>query len=233
MLHLSTSIKAARDRAGNVTLSWSDKAGKKTQATFAYVLDAAGRPPALDTLDLNTSGLALDAHGVPVFHPETLQCGDSAIFIAGDANNARPVLHEAARQGELAGANAARFPEIEHRPQGANLAITFTDPDIAMVGEGFDLAKIKDWAVGSSDSNGRAHVENRDAGVLRAYARRTDGVVVGGEMFGPHVEHLAHLLAWAVQLELTVEDVLKLPFYHPTLEESLRACLRDLRGDLG
>lgn len=231
--HLGVTIEAARNRAGDVALTWTDERGKTARGTYRYVLDAAGRPPALEGLDLNMAGLALGPDGVPLFDPRTLRCGKSAIFIAGDANNARPVLHEASAQGELAGANAARYPKIERRPPGVEFSVVFTDPDIAFIGGGYDPKKQTDWAIGCSDENGRARIDGRDAGILRAYARRADGVIVGGELFGPDLEHLAHLLAWAAQLEMTVGAVLDLPFYHPTLEESLRSCLRDLRDKLG
>ena len=42
----------------------------------------------------------------------TLQCGATSIFIAGDANNDVPLLHEAADEGRIAGDNAARFPDV-------------------------------------------------------------------------------------------------------------------------
>ena len=48
------------------------------------------------------------------------------------------------------------------------------------------------------------------------------------EMVGPRAEHLAHLLAWAVQEQLQAGDMLSLPFYHPVIEEGLRTALRDL-----
>ena len=35
----------------------------------------------------------------------------------------------------------------------------------------------------------------------------------------------AHLLAWAVQQELTVGQLLQMPFYHPVIEEALQAAL--------
>ena len=44
----------------------------------------------------------------------------------------------------------------------------------------------------------------------------------------PSGEHLAHLLAWSIQQDLTVFDLLAMPFYHPTLEETLRSALRDM-----
>jgi dihydrolipoamide dehydrogenase len=55
---------------------------------------------------------------------------------------------------------------------------------------------------------------------------------LGAELFGPQIEHLAHLLAWAVQQQLTVSTLLGMPFYHPVLEEGLRTGLRDLAEKL-
>ena len=49
--------------------------------------------------------------------------------------------------------------------------------------------------------------------------------LLGAEMFGPGMEHLAHLLAWAVQTGMTVQTALSMPFYHPVLEEGLRSAL--------
>ena len=41
-------------------------------------------------------------------------------------------------------------------------------------------------------------------------------------------ENLAHLLAWSISLGLTVGDLLRMPFYHPVIEEALQAALYDL-----
>jgi dihydrolipoamide dehydrogenase len=46
------------------------------------------------------------------------------------------------------------------------------------------------------------------------------------------VEHTAHLLAWVVQQELTLAEILRLPVYHPTLEEGIRTALRSLASEL-
>ena len=50
---------------------------------------------------------------------------------------------------------------------------------------------------------------------------------LGAEMIGPAGEHLAHLMSWALQRKLTIFEMLRMPFYHPTIEEGLRAALRD------
>ena len=41
-------------------------------------------------------------------------------------------------------------------------------------------------------------------------------------------ENLAHLLAWCIQQEMTVGQLLQMPFYHPVIEEALQAALYNL-----
>jgi dihydrolipoamide dehydrogenase len=66
--------------------------------------------------------------------------------------------------------------------------------------------------------------------MIRIYADRKNGKLLGAEMVAPGGEHLAHLLAWSIQQELTVFDLLTMPFYHPTIEETMHAALLDLAG---
>ena len=46
-------------------------------------------------------------------------------------------------------------------------------------------------------------------------------------MIGPDAEHIGHLMAWALQMKLTIAQMLDMPFYHPVIEEGLRTGLRD------
>jgi dihydrolipoamide dehydrogenase len=47
-------------------------------------------------------------------------------------------------------------------------------------------------------------------------------------MIAPRGENLGHLLAWSIQQNLSVFDLLKMPYYHPVIEEALQAALYDL-----
>ena len=73
-------------------------------------------------------------------------------------------------------------------------------------------------------------LQNR--GRLHVYAEPASGKFLGAEMLGPAAEHIGHLLAWARQLDLTVSEMLALPFYHPVIEEGLRTALRDAQAKL-
>ena len=208
--------------------------GRKRVERFEYVLAATGRVPNVDQLGLESSGLALDGAGLPVFDRATLQAEHSHIFIAGDANNDLPLLHEAADEGRIAGENAASFPEVRPGLRRAPLGIVFTDPQIAIVGGGFAAVRNLPHVAGevSFEDQGRSRVMLRNQGALRVYGETGTGRFLGAEMLGPDAEHIGHLLAWALQAGMTVARMLEMPFYHPVVEEGLRTALRDLAARL-
>jgi len=215
--------------ADGVKLAWRDAQGEHA-AEFECVLAATGRHPELGALGLAATGLACDVRGVPLHDPRTLQCGEAPVFLAGDVHGARAILHEASDDGRLAGHNAALFPEVVPGVRRTPLAITFCDPNIAVVGQRFS----PDLALGEVDYSrqGRARIAAKNKGLVHLYGCREDHRLVGAEMCGPQVEHLAHLIAWAVQSRLTVDQALAMPFYHPVLEEGLRTALQDLQRAL-
>ncbi|KMO11186.1 dihydrolipoyl dehydrogenase [Methylobacterium platani] len=226
-LHLGATVDAAERVGDEVRLTWHFESGGQGGGTFARVLAAAGRPPNLSELDLAAAGLALDEDGLPDFNPRTLQCGTAPIFIAGDANQEHPVLHEAQRQGWVAGGNAARFPQVEAPPPWPAFSLVFTDPQIAAIGRGFDAEAARDWVIGETSfaDQGRARAMDRAAGLIRVYAE-PDGRLTGAAMIGPGIEHLAHLMAVAVQEGWSAATFLDRPFYHPTLEEGLSSAVK-------
>ena len=220
-------------------LTYTDKQGVKHTEQFDYVLAATGRVPNTDKLGLENTGIDLDERGVPTADAHTMQCGDSHIFIAGDASNMIPLLHEASDQGTIAGQNAGRYPQVRAGLRRAKIAAVFSDPQIAMVGESFKeiserLGSCDCFEIGevSFENQGRSRVMLKNKGHMRVYAEHGTGLFLGAEFIGPQAEHIAHLLAWAVQNKMTVPQMLDMPFYHPVIEEGLRTALRDLNAKL-
>jgi dihydrolipoamide dehydrogenase len=228
--YLDTDAHAEVGRDGDrVAVRYRALDGTAQTEHFDYLLAGTGRMPNLHALALERTTLARDSRGMPLFDRETMQCGTAPIFIAGDANNDVPLLHEAADEGRIAGDNAARYPDVHAGMRRAPLSIVFTDPQIAVVGSGWRGARECAYVTGSVsfDDQGRSRVMLRNRGRLHVYAEVGTGLLLGAEMIGPDAEHLGHLLAWAQQLDLTIADMLKLPFYHPVVEEGLRTALRD------
>ena len=117
-----------------VLIRFLDKAGEQQEIRVDYVLAATGRRANIDKLDIEKTGMELDARGIPVADRFTLQTSQPHIFIAGDASNQLPLLHEAADQGRIAGDNAGRFPDIRAGLRRSPLSVVFSDPQIALVG---------------------------------------------------------------------------------------------------
>ena len=210
--------------------------GEEKEELFDFLLAATGRSPNVNNLGLENTELELDSLGVPLYNSATMQCGNSSIFIAGDVNNDLPILHEAADEGQIAGDNAGRFPDIKAGLRRSPVTVVFCDPQIAIVGESWsELEGNENVVTGkvSFENQGRSRIILKNKGLMHVYADRNSGLFLGSEFIGPHAEHLAHLMSWAHQQNMTIQQMLEMPFYHPVIEEGLRTALRDTESKLG
>ncbi|MFP4146146.1 MAG: dihydrolipoyl dehydrogenase [Halorhodospira sp.] len=209
------------------------QAGTET-SEVDWVLAAMGRRPNLEGLGLEHLPGALDANGQPALEPQTLRLGGLPIYLAGDVSGQRPLMHEAADEGRLA-AYHALHPEETRLERRTPLGIVFTTPNVARVGCSYDKLPSSGWVMGQFDfaRQGRARLEDEARGRLHLYAEASSGRLLGAELAAPAGEHLAHLLAWSIQREATVDELLQMPYYHPTLEEGLRSALQSARKQLG
>lgn len=233
---LQSSLRKARKTHNGVELTYETD-GQTVTEEFDYLLMATGRRPNLAQLNLAAAGIELQDNGLPAqFNPLTRQVQNLPIFLAGDANQQHPVLHEAADDGHAAGTNAALYPAIEEFPRRASLGIVFSTPQIMLAGQNHKALTDSGvaFATGKVDfrNQGRSRVELVNQGLLHVYGEIGSGRFLGAEMVGPAAEHLGHLLSWAVQQRQTVGEMLACPFYHPVVEEGLRTALRDLQTAL-
>ncbi|OTP67409.1 dihydrolipoyl dehydrogenase [Caballeronia sordidicola] len=222
-------VEAVERLTDSVQIRFRADSGKLIEESFDYVLVTAGRKPNSDRLELKNTSLTLDLHGNPVFDPLTLQAGTHPVFIAGDANGILPIQHEASDEGRAAGTNAARFPNVVPQIRRAPLVIVFSDPGIAMVGARHADLVPESFVTGevSFEDQGRSRLMLRNRGLMHIYVDKATRLFLGAEWMGPDAEHIAHLLSWALQMKLTVDSMLEMPFYHPVIEEGLRTALRD------
>lgn len=206
----------------------------RTNRKFAVnqILSAVGRKPNIDKLGLNKIDISLDQYGIPEYDKTTMKISNSSLFIAGDVNKYNPLLHEAADEGRIAAYNALNTTQCFQRR--TPISIVFTDPNIVVVGRPFKDLDIADIVIGEVNfsNQGRAKIIQKNKGLLRIYGTKKNGLLLGAEMIAPQGEHLGHLLAWAIYKKLSAFDVLKMPFYHPVIEEGMRTALRNLAAQV-
>ncbi len=205
----------------------------ENQQVVDKVLASLGRKPNLDNLNLQATDIKLDANGIPLYDPLTMQIGDLPIYIAGDVNADRPLLHEAGHEGRVAGYNAVHHP-VEKFKRKVALGITFCEPNIATAGAQLSELNEEDIAIGEIQFSpvGRALIMGKNRGLLRLYVRKSDGLLLGACMCCVKAENLAHLISWSIQSGMSVFDMLKMPFYHPVIEEALQAALYNVLAQL-
>ncbi|HEU4459434.1 MAG TPA: dihydrolipoyl dehydrogenase [Methylibium sp.] len=232
-------LSLGRSDDGGVELTWRTPAATRTER-FDRLLCATGRRPNIDGFGLEALaaplGIAFGKRGVPEHDPATGRIGETHLFIAGDVANERPLLHEAADEGHIAGDNAGRFPQVLPHPRRTPLAVVFSEPQLMIAGQSHRalLAARTRFVLGrvSFENQGRSRVMLRNQGALHVYACLATRRVLGAEMIGPAAEHLGHLLAWSIGQGITVDGALSQPFYHPVIEEGLRTALRDAKRAL-
>ncbi|MGC4060952.1 MAG: dihydrolipoyl dehydrogenase [Aquabacterium sp.] len=231
-MHMNSQVLAMSLEGRRVNLSYTTH-GRLRVAQVDHVLVAMGRRPVLADLNLEAAGLALDEHGMLTRVDEhTGRIGQSHFFVAGDARGQQQVLHEARFTGHMAGDNAARFPDVVEHTLPPKLSMVFCDPQIMVAGQSFhdlrDRAGSVACGMASFDDMGRGRIMGSAGGVIRLYADKVSETLLGAEMVGPGAEHIAHLLTWAIQHQVSVKALHHSPVYHPVLEEGLKPAIDEL-----
>jgi dihydrolipoamide dehydrogenase len=209
----------------------------ENQVVVDKVFVSLGRKPNLEELNLGVTDMVMDEAGIPIYDPSTMQVGDLPVFIAGDVNADRPILHEAGHEGRVAGCNVMHLVNskpLESFKRKVPIGITFCDPNIATAGAQLSELDQDTIVIGEIQFApvGRALIIGKNRGVLRLYVRKTDGLLLGASMCCVKAENLAHLIAWSIQQGMTIFDILKMPFYHPVIEEALQAALYNALSQL-
>lgn len=234
-IYFDTQNTISLNSQGKVQIEFEHN-GEQHKIETDYLLAAIGRTPNTDNIGLENLNIERNPRGVPVADPLTMQTSLPHIFIAGDSSAQIPLLHEAADQGKIAGSNAGTYPIINKGLRRSGVNVIFSEPQIMSAGDRWINLKDRqdEIAIGevSFDNQGRSRVMGVNHGHMRLYADRNTGRFLGAEMVGPAAEHIAHLLAWAHQAQMTISQMLDMPFYHPVIEEGVRTALRDVMSKL-
>ena len=113
------------------------------------------------------------------------------------------------------------------------LDVVFTDPVFASVGQTTQQLERRgvafEQAVKRFPEQGRGIVHGARYGALRLIAEPgVQGKVLGCQILGARADDLIHIPTAVISLGGTVEQMLRIPWYHPTLAEAFVEVCRDL-----
>ncbi|MFA9197665.1 MAG: NAD(P)/FAD-dependent oxidoreductase [Aliarcobacter sp.] len=219
-----TQIERVEKKGGKKRIYFREN-GKKREVEAEEILQALGREPDLEGLNLVASGVKTNKG--KIMTRSTQQTNVAHIFAAGDVCGPYEVVHLAIQQGEVVARNAAQIiagkeadEKMEYR---LKLEVIFTSPEAAGVGYSERECREKGWDVvtGSYPFNdhGKSIVMGELSGFVKLIAIRKTGEIVGAEVVGPHGSDLIHEPLVLMRYRGTAQDLLNLPHYHPTLSE--------------
>ena len=237
-LHTDTKITSVRALpAGKGVEVAFLSAGKPTVRRAAHLFNALGREPNVSSLDLPAAGVAVTASG-RVKVNRWQQTTAPHIYAGGDVCGPHDIVHLAVAQGELAARHAFGVPEKQLRPVSKIplLNVVFTDPPLATIGaqESELVAANKPFLVASYPFNdhGKSILMDQMRGYVKVIAEPRRGRILGAEIVGPHAGELIHCFTGPITMGATVHDLLRAPWYHPTLAEILTYPLEEIAEKL-
>jgi pyruvate/2-oxoglutarate dehydrogenase complex dihydrolipoamide dehydrogenase (E3) component len=190
------------------------------------ILYALGRKPAVAGLNLEQAGVNLVEEKLVT--SETMATSAPHIFAAGDVVGLHEVVHIAIQQGEVAARNAVSHLRGDHEiPERIDYRlktlVTFTDPEVALVGltEAEATARGIDFVSAKYPFNdhGKAQIGGHEFGFVKIIAEKSRGEIIGAEIIGPHASDLIHELIAVMRYRGTAQELAVMPHYHPTLAE--------------
>ena len=188
------------------------------------VLNATGRIPSVERLQLDVAGIEADAHGVHV--NDYLQTTNPFVYAAGDvAKSPNPALTPfAGQEGRLAALNILHGNN-EPLPKRPAPSVVFTSPPIAKVGLTVEEAKRQGIAFDVQEQDishyltyTRIHDEAAYSRVLVGH----DGRILGAHLIGQHAPELINLFSFIIQNNVPHQHVKHLEVAYPTAASDLR-----------
>lgn len=200
---------------------------------FDRVLVAVGRTPRTDALGLAAAGVTTDERGY-VRVDDQLRTSNPRIWAAGDLTGHPQFTHTAGMHGSIAATNAVlgvrRTVDKTGEPR-----VTFTDPEIAVVGiDPRTAQRIKGLRVVtvSHGSLDRAVTEARTGGLTQLVLDRRRRIV-GACIVGPRAGETIGELVLAVKHGMRTRDMAAATHPYPTYNDGpWNAAIADVRSQL-
>ena len=208
---------------------YEDTEGNTCRATGEKILVSVGRRARFQGIGLESIGVepALNPAGRPygIKVDEKMCTSVPNVYAAGDVTGFSMLAHTASREGEVAVNNI--LGKEDRMRYNAIPGVVYTNPEVAGTGlteeeaaaKGLDVTVLKLPMAYS----GRFVAENeRGEGLCKVVVDKADRHVLGVHMLGNPCSEMIHGACIAIEQGMTVDQLQKVVFPHPTVSEILR-----------
>jgi pyruvate/2-oxoglutarate dehydrogenase complex dihydrolipoamide dehydrogenase (E3) component len=222
------------------------RSGRGVAVTFAHdgrmvtrradhLFNALGREPNTAGLNLAAAGVKTRPNGQIVIN-RWQQTSAPHIYAAGDCSGPAEIVHIAIQQGVLAAQHAARLKQLKPVDFSLLLNVVFTDPQLATIGRlerDLDEAGVSYLCASYPfNDHGKSILMDANHGYVKVIAAPGSGRILGAEIVGKDAGELIHCFSGPLAMRATVFDLLRAPWYHPTLAEIITYPLEEIAEKL-
>ncbi len=211
-------VTSIKDGAINCT----GAAGDKT-ISCDKVLLSVGRRPAVDDIGLATIGVYTKRGAIVT--DDNMCTNLPGVYAAGDVNGKSLLAHTAYREAEVAVNHMLGV--ADKMSYDAIPAVIYTNPEVASVGLSEAAAKQRgiDYRVEllSMRYAGRYEAENEQGkGICKVLFDNKWNAIIGAHLIANHSSELIWGVDALIAKKMTVDDIKKIVFPHPTVSEIVR-----------
>lgn len=228
----STGLASIKGKPGAVKLSYKDTDGKSHTQTVDYVIMATGKRPALEPLQLDKAGIAVE-NGV-IKADTRSRTSVPHIFAVGDVVGGLMLAHTAGQQGRVAAMTI--LGEDMQYDQDMDSGVIFSRPEAAFVGLSVEQAKSKGIDAVEvkmpMSIDAKAMITNETHGMIKIVADKASQRVIGVHYLADHADTLIGEGVMMVSGRMTLEQVANAIHPHPTQTEMFGEMARRLLSRL-
>ncbi|HZW98399.1 MAG TPA: dihydrolipoyl dehydrogenase [Bacillota bacterium] len=187
------------------------------------VLLSVGRSPAIEGYGLESLGVEVEGGAIKT----DAQCRTNipGVYAAGDVNGRWMLAHAASREAETA-VNTVLGKEDEMSYNNCP-GVIYTNPEVAYVGattEELDLQgrPYKMVEIPFSYSGRYMAETNREQSLCKLIVSEDDQTLIGCHLLGPYVSEIIITAGIMIERKMTMEEIKKQIFPHPTVAEIIR-----------
>jgi len=215
--------KVTEIRDGGVTYQ---KSGNDIDVFCDQVLVSIGRRPVARDLGLETIGVEMDGSAIRTDH----QCRTNVpgVYAAGDVNGRSMLAHTAYREAEVA--VAVMLGQEDTVDYDTIPAVIYTNPEVGSVGETEESAREKGYDCSvrklSMRYSGRYIAENEGGdGICKLIVDNAPQTLLGVHLIANYASEAIYGASLMVGQKLTMKELQKTVFPHPTIGEAIREAL--------
>jgi dihydrolipoamide dehydrogenase len=218
--------------AKGVTVSFTDKDGKKQSLQAEKLLLAVGRMPLTENCGLEKSKAKIERGFVHV--GENMETAEKGLYAIGDIVAGLPQLaHAAMMEGIIAVTHIAGKMTQQIRKDRIPNA-TYCEPQIGSIGLTEKQARDAGYLVKVGKfpfvGNSKATILGNHGGFIKVVSEEKYGEVLGIHIIGPLATEILAEAAAVLNLEGTIDDLMNMVHAHPTVWEAMGDAFASVRG---